>query len=147
MSTGTEEWLYCKIGKGSADAFIFSDREGIIQLWSPSAEAMFGYTAGEAIGQSLDLIIPDNLRKRHWDGYYQVMETGVTRYGTELLSAPSLRRDGTRISTEFSMTLVKDEGGNIIGTGAIIRDVTARWQKEKALKERLALLEAQSRPD
>lgn len=141
----TQEWLYGKIGEGSNDAFVFSDRHGIIRLWNAGAEALFGYPADEAVGQSLDLIIPDNLRARHWDGYHTVMQTAVTRYGTELLSAPAIRKDGTRISVEFSMTLLRHPDGELVGTGAIIRDVTARWQKEKALKERLAALEAQAK--
>jgi PAS domain S-box-containing protein len=123
------------------DAIMFSDRDGIIQLWNAGATALFGYTATEALGQSLDLIIPENLRARHWEGYHKVMASGVTRYATELLAAPALCKDGSRISTEFSMILVRSKTGAVLGTGAVIRNVTARWQKEKALKERLAELE------
>ena len=104
---------------------------------------MFGYTAAEVLGQSLDLIIPENLRGRHWDGYYRVMESGESRYRTEMLSAPALRKDGTRISTEFSMVLVKDPDGAVCGVAALIRDVSSRWQREKELKERIKELEAQ----
>jgi len=142
MSAANETTLYAKIAEGSPDAFIFSDREGIIRLWNRGAETMFGYTMAEAVGQSLDLIIPENLRKRHWDGYHRVMDTGVTHYGTELLAAPGLRKDGTRLSLEFSMSLVRHDDGTMAGTGAIIRDITEKWKKEKALKERLAELEA-----
>ncbi len=145
MNDITQEWLYTRIGEASNDAFVFSDRDGIIRLWNAGAEALFGYPADEALGQSLDLIIPENLRARHWEGYRTVMQTAETRYGTELLSAPSIRRDGTRISVEFSMTLLRHPDGSLFGTGAIIRDVTARWQKEKAMKDRLAALEAQAK--
>jgi len=127
----------------AGDAVMYSDREGIIRLWNRGAERMFGFTAAEAVGQSLDLIIPENLRQRHWDGYYRVMESGESRYSTEMLSAPALRKDGSRISTEFSMVMVKDENGAMSGVAAIVRDVTARWQKERELKERLRQLEAQ----
>ncbi len=131
--------------RASNDAFVFSDRDGIIRLWNAGAEALLGYPADEALGKSLDLIIPENLRARHWEGYRTVMQTANTRYGTELLSAPAIRRDGTRISVEFSMTLLRHPDGGLLGTGAIIRDVTARWQKEKAMKDRLAALEAQAK--
>jgi PAS domain S-box-containing protein len=144
QETPTEEWLAGTIVTASSDAIMFSDREGIIRLWNSGAERMFGFTAGEALGQSLDLIIPENLRGRHWDGYGRVMQSGSSRYSTDLLSAPALRKDGTRISTEFSMVMVKDESGAMLGVAAIIRDVSARWQREKELKERIRSLEAAS---
>ena len=127
----------------SNDAIVYSDREGKIRLWNAGAEEMFGFDAEETLGQSLDMFIPENLRARHWDGYFRVMETGTTRYATELLAAPALCKDGTRISTEFSMVIIRDAEGGIAGTAAIIRDVTARWHKEKALRARLAELERQ----
>ena len=139
----SHEWLCRKIVGESSDAIMFSDREGLIRLWNRGAEQMFGYSESEALGQSLDLIIPENLRGRHWDGYYRVMESGESRYSTEMLSAPALRKDGSRISTEFSMVMVKDNGGKVIGVAAVIRDVNARWQREKELKERIRILEAQ----
>ena len=138
----TEEWLASYIVAASSDAIMFSDRDGIIRLWNSGAEKMFGFTSQEAVGQSLDLIIPENLRGRHWDGYGRVMESGASRYSTDLLSAPALKKDGTRISTEFSMVMVKDDAGKMLGVAAIIRDVTARWQREKELKERIKALEA-----
>lgn len=134
-------WLAEQIVKNNSDAIMFADHEGAIRLWNKGAEAMFGYSAAEAEGKSLDLIIPENLRGRHWEGYHMVMANGVTRYGTELLSAPGIRKDGARLSLEFSMVIVRGEDGAVLGTGAIIRDITARWQKEKALKERLKALE------
>jgi PAS domain S-box-containing protein len=139
----TQEWLCQHIVADASDAIMFSDRLGIIRLWNRGAEQMFGYAAAEAVGQSLDLIIPENLRGRHWDGYYRVMESGESRYSTEMLSAPALRKDGTRISTEFSMVMVKGDDGSVLGVAAVIRDVTSRWQKEKDLKERVRELEAQ----
>lgn len=141
--TPTHEWLASCIVNTSSDAIMFSDREGIIRLWNSGAEEMFGFTAGEAIGQSLDLIIPENLRGRHWDGYGRVMQSGSSRYSADLLSAPALRKDGTRLSTEFSMVMVKDGAGEMLGVAAIIRDVSARWQREKEMKERIKALEAE----
>ncbi len=138
-------WLCRQIVDGAPDAVIFADREGAIRLWNSGAEKMFGYPAGEALGRSLDIIIPERLRERHWSGYRQVMESGVTRYGEQLLAVPAVRKDGTRISIEFTIVLVRDEKGDLIGSAAVIRDVTARWQKEKELKEKLAALESQSK--
>ena len=142
METYTHEWLCRQIVEETQDAIIFADRDGIIRLWNSGAEVMFGYKTDEVLGQSLDLIIPDKLRGRHWDGYREVMATGVTRYGRELLAVPSIRKDGTRISLEFSIALLRGATGDLQGAVAILRDVTARWQQEKALKERLAALEA-----
>lgn len=130
-----------QIVRENSDAIMFADHEGLIRLWNRGAEAMFGYSAAEAEGKSLDLIIPENLRGRHWDGYHKVMASGVTRYGTELLSAPGIKKNGTRLSLEFSMVIVRGEDGSVLGTGAIIRDITVRWQKEKGMKERIKELE------
>jgi PAS domain S-box-containing protein len=142
--TVSEEWLCQQIINGVGDAFIFSDRDGIIRLWSPGAETVFGYPADQAIGQSLDIIVPERLRQRHWDGYQQTIRTGVTRYARDLLAVPAIKSDGQRISIEFTIALVRDSEGTLIGAGTVIRDVTARWSRDKALKERLADLEKQT---
>ena len=123
------------------DAIIVSDPKGIIRFWNLGAELIFGHTATEAVGQSLDLIIPENLRKRHWEGYLRVMESGETKYKTGQLSSPGVRKDGGRVSLEFSMVLLRDESGAMRGCASIMRDVTERWQREKELKERLAARE------
>ena len=141
MDEITNEELCRQIVQACNDAIIYSDREGIIRLWNSGAEQMLGFSAEEAIGQSLDIFIPENQRARHWEGYFKVMQTGLTRYAKELLAAPSLRKDGTRISTEFSMTIIRNAAGEIAGTSAVMRDVSARWQKEKAMRMRLAELE------
>ena len=144
MTTYTHEWLCQQIVEGTQEAIIFADRDGKIRLWNAGAEAMFGYQTDEVMGQGLDLIIPERLRGRHWEGYHKVIGTGVTRYGKELLAVPAVRKDGTRISLEFSVVLLRDEAGEPLGIAALIRDVTTRWQQEKALKERLAALEAKN---
>lgn len=123
------------------DAILVADQEGVIRFWNHGAETIFGFTAGEAIGQSLDLIIPTALRGRHWEGYRRVMATGETKYVTDLLTVPGARRDGTRLSLEFSMVLLRDAAGTIVDCAAIMRDVSARWQREKELKARLARCE------
>lgn len=141
-STFSHEWLCQRIVEETQVAIIFSDRDGIIRLWNSGAEAMFGYRAGEALGQSLDLIVPERQRSRHWEGYTRVMGTGVTRYGRELLAVPALTKDGKRISIEFSIALLRAPSGELLGATAILQDVTARWQQQKDLKSRLATLEA-----
>ena len=141
MNTDTQEWLYRQIVDKAADAIIFADREGIIRLWNFGAEAIFGYSAEEALGQSLDLIVPEKLRKRHWEGYRKVMATGKTKYGKGTLAVPAITKSDNRTSIEFTIVLVTSDSGEPLGTAAVIRDVTERWQKQKELKKRLKELE------
>ncbi len=139
MPTNPEDWLFRRIVQEIPEAVVFADRTGVIRLWNSGAETMFGYSAGEVLGQTLDLIIPDRLRPRHWDGYHKVMATGATRYGRgELLATPAIRKDGRRISIEFSIALLKVDNGNVLGAAAVVRDVTARWEKEKAQRQAAA---------
>lgn len=138
----TREWLCQNIVQQTQFAVIFSDRQGVIQLWNSGAEAMFGYKSEEAVGQSLDIIVPERHRARHWEGYVKVMASGVTKYGREMLAVPAMRKDGTRISIEFTIVLLRSPSGEMLGAAAIMQDVTARWQQQKQLKERLAALEA-----
>jgi len=132
---------YRRIVEEMPEAVIFADRQGLVRLWNRAAETMFGYSADEALGQSLDLIVPERFRARHWEGYRHVMATGVTSYGQQLLAVPAIRKDGQRISIEFSIALLKDERGEVTGAAAVVRDVTARWQAERELRRRLAALE------
>src|SRR5512133_2223198 len=100
-----DERVYRQIIEGSPDAIVLGDAKGIIRLWNAGAESIFGYAAAEAIGQSMDLIIPERLRGRHWDGYHRVMATGQTRYGGRLLEVPALHREGRSLSIGFTVTL------------------------------------------
>jgi len=129
----------------AGDAIIAAGADGSIVVWNPAAERIFGYTADEALGRSLDLIIPERFRQRHWDGYRQVMQTGHTRYGAEVLRVPALHKDGHTLSIAFTVTLMSppDRQGRVIA--AIVRDETSRWNEERALRQRLAELEAKSR--
>ncbi len=144
METGSLEGLYQQIIEGAQDAIIFADKEGIIRLWNSGAEAIFGYSKEEAIGETLDLIVPEKLREKHWEGYRKVMDTGVTKYGSDILAVPALKKDDSRLSVEFTIVLLKDDTDKPQGTAAIMRDMTERWQKEKELKKRLAELEAEA---
>ena len=121
-----------------SDAIVAADDKGIIRFWNSGAERIFGYVRGEAIGQSLDIIVPEGLRERHWNGYHHVMETGESRYGEgDLLSVPGIRKDGTRISIEFTIVLLRDSECAIMGIAAIMRDVTARFEEMRSLKQKL----------
>jgi PAS domain S-box-containing protein len=144
METGFEK-LAARIVEGAADGIVFTDREGVIRIWSGGAERIFGWSAAEAVGQSMDLIIPERLRTRHWQNWDRVMETGLTRYATDVLAVPALRKDGAPLSIEFTITLVRDDGGRIVGPAAIIRDVTARFAREKELRLKVKELEAKAR--
>jgi len=136
------DWLCRKIVEHSPTAILFADREGRIRLWNSGAETVFGYTEKEALGQSLDLIVPERQRPRHWEGWEKVMASGVTKYGRDPLAVPAMRKDGARISIEFNVVLVRAETGELAGVAALIQDVTARWQKQKELNARLKALEA-----
>jgi nitric oxide dioxygenase len=134
--------LYRQLVHSAPDAVMVTDAQGKIILWNPGAEAVFGYTADEALGKPLDIIIPERLRQRHWEGFRQTMDTGLSRYGAkDLLTVPAHRRDGTQFSCEFSIAPLRGEDGRLFGMGAIMRDVTARRNEEKSLRERLAALE------
>jgi PAS domain S-box-containing protein len=121
------------------DAVVYADADGLIRFWNEGAERIFGFPAAEAKGQSLDIIIPAVLRQRHWAGYHHTMQTGETRYGAgDLLSVPALRKDGARISVEFTVVPFRDEAGRMVGIAAVMRDVTKRFEEMKALRRQLA---------
>ena len=125
--------------QGASDAIVATDRQGRVVFWNPGAERIFGFSAEEAINQSLDLIIPENLRARHWKGYDHVMETGESRYGHgDLLAVPALTKDGRRISVEFTILMLRNERQEIAGTVAVMRDVTKRFEELRKLRRKLA---------
>ena len=123
------------------DAIIYADAQGKILLWNKGAERIFGFTEDEAISQPLDIIIPENLRARHHAGHAKTMRTGETRYGAgETLAVPALRKDGSRISVEFTIVPFRDEAGAMVGIAATMRDVTARFEELRTLRRRVAAL-------
>ena len=123
------------------DAIIVADAHEKIVLWNPAATRIFGYSEQEALGQTLNLIVPERQRQKHNEGYSHSMESGTTRYGTSLLKVPAKHKDGGTISIAFTVGMLFDATGKANGVVAIIRDETARFAEERALKKRLSDLE------
>jgi PAS domain S-box-containing protein len=121
------------------DAIMAADPNGLITFWNGGAERIFGFSAEQAVGESLDLIIPKRLRARHWSGWHQVMTTGESRYGAgDLLAVPAMRQDGSTISVEFTVHPILDIEGHVLGMAATLRDVTARFAETRELRRQLA---------
>ncbi len=142
ISNPDHDWLCVQILEHTALAVVFGDAQGNIRLWNKGAEHMFGWTAEEVLGKSMDLMIPEKHRAKHWEGYDRVMKSGVTSYGNKLLAVPALTKEGRRISIEFNIALLRAPSGEVIGAAATIQDVTTRWEREKELRARLAAAEA-----
>ena len=123
------------------DAVIVADAHEKIVLWNAAATRIFGYSEEEALGNTLDLIVPERQRQRHNEGYSKSMETGTTRYGTSLLRVPAKHKDGHTLSIAFTVGMLFDEKNQANGVAAVIRDETERFAEERALKKRLADLE------
>jgi len=123
--------------EGAGDAIMVCDAKGAITLWNRAAERIFGFTDAEALGQSLDMIIPQRQRQRHWDGYHKTMETGITKYGADLLRVPALHKDGHTLSIAFTVSMLFSEDREVTGIVAIVRDETARFAEERKLRARL----------
>lgn len=137
--------LPVRILDGSPDAILICDRAGVVRYWNAAAERVFGFSATEALGASMNLIIPERLRVRHWAGWEAAMTTGVTRYGEgQLLAVPALHKDNRQISIEFSIQLLNDLDGQIEWVVAIVRDVTARFGREKDLRAQLKAVKAKT---
>lgn len=128
---------YQQVVEALSDAIVAADPSGAIGLWNPAAERLFGYTPEEAIGGSLDLIIPERLRARHWAGYQKTMATGETRYAHDVLGVPAVHKDGRALSIAFTVALLRDAQGKAAGIVAVIRDETARFAEERNLRKRL----------
>lgn len=126
------------------DALVVTDAAGAITVWNPAAVRIFGYTEAEALGRSLDLIIPERLRGRHWDGYRETMRTGHTKYGADVLRVPAVDKGGRSLSIAFTVAMLFGGDGKPNAVIAVIRDETARFSEERALRKRLAELEAEA---
>lgn len=128
--------------EGIGDAVIVADRDGAIRMWNPAAERIFGFTESEALGRSLDLIIPERQRERHWNGYHKTMQTGQTRYAADVLRVPAIHKEGRRLSIAFTVTLLFSAENEVTGIAAVVRDETTRFNEERSLRKRLEALEA-----
>ncbi len=124
------------------DAIVIADASGAITVWNPAAQRIFGYKAGEALGKSLDIITPQRLQHRHWEGYHKTMATGITRYGNDVLRVPAVHKDGHSLSIAFTVALLYAADKKVSAIVAVIRDETSRFEEERNLKKRLMELEA-----
>ncbi len=143
---GSLERFVPRLAIDCPDAVIGADSSGSIRFWNRAATRIFGFAEAEALGRRLDLIIPEGLRARHWEGWDRVMAGAPSRYGEgELLAVPALRKDGRRISIEFTILPLRDEAGGLAGIAAFLRDVTERFEEVRALRRELAELKAGQR--
>ncbi len=127
---------------GAGDAIMVCDAQGAITLWNQAAERIFGFTEAEALGQSLDMIIPQRQRHRHWEGYHKTMETAVTKYGADVLRVPALHKDGHTLSIAFTVSMLFSADEKVTGIVAIVRDESARFAELRDLRKRLVELES-----
>lgn len=125
------------------DGIMASDAHGFITLWNPACERMFGFSEAEALGKSLDLIIPQRQQKPHWDGYHKTMATGITKYGNDVLRVPAVHKDGHTLSIAFTVSMLHTSDGKVSSIVAVIRDESAKFAEERNLKKRLTELEIQ----
>ena len=134
--------FYSTLVNSMSDAVIYADAEGRVRFWNDGATRIFGFAEAEALGQSLDIIIPENLRQRHWAGFDKTMETGESKYRAgALLAVPAIRKDGARISVEFTIVPFHDDSGKMAGIAAVMRDVSKRFEEVRALRQQLAELQ------
>ncbi|SFP06800.1 transcriptional regulator [Cohaesibacter marisflavi] len=138
-SSKTDEIIANAVLYNSADAIVGTDREGVITFWNPGSERIFGFAANVAIGQTLDIIIPENLRARHWAGWWDSINKGTSRYGSgSLLAVPAIKENGSKISVEFTITMLRNDEGRVEGIVAIMRDVSEKFEEVKNLRRELA---------
>jgi PAS domain S-box-containing protein len=145
VSTREQPTLAQALIEHLADAVIFADRAGLIQVWNAGAEAVFGYSSDEVLGRRLDVLIPERLRPAHWAGFDAAIETGHMKHGRESMTTRSIHRDGTDLYVDLSFALVKDDTGRVMGAVAVARDITSRFRAEKESRRHIAELEAQVR--
>lgn len=127
---------------GAGDAIMVCDAQGAVTLWNQAAERIFGFTEAEALGQSLDMIIPQRQRHRHWEGYHKTMETAVTKYGADVLRVPAVHKDGHTLSIAFTVSMLFSADQKVTGIVAIVRDEGARFAELRDLRKRLVELES-----
>jgi PAS domain S-box-containing protein len=134
---------YKKLVESVGDAVMACDASGAITLWNPASERMFGFTQADALGKSLDLIIPQRQQQRHWEGYHKTMQTGITKYGHDVLRVPAVHKDGHTLSIAFTVSMLHSPDGKVSHIVAVVRDETARFTEDRNLRKRLMELESQ----
>jgi PAS domain S-box-containing protein len=137
-----EATLFEAIVEQIPDAVVFADRDGVIRIWNRGAEAVFGFAASEVVGHSLDLIIPERLRAAHWQGFRRAIDSGQTRHANQVRTTRSLHKDGRKLYVDLSFGVITDAAGSVAGAVAVGRDCSERYLSQKALRDRLAELEA-----
>ena len=146
IESNTMPTLSDAILRSMPEALIFADLDGIIRLWNPGAETVFGFAASEALGQSLDLIIPEKLRKAHWDGFNKAIARGDTLPGRSSAITRSLHKSGEQIYVDMSFAMVKNQAGQMLGSMAVAREATKRFLEEKNMRRQLAELTPKPAP-
>jgi PAS domain S-box-containing protein len=134
---------YKMLVESVGDAVMACDATGAITLWNPACERMFGFTQADALGKSLDLIIPQRQQQRHWEGYHKTMQTGITKYGHDVLRVPAVHKDGHTLSIAFTVSMLHSPDGKVSHIVAVVRDETARFTEDRNLRKRLMELESQ----
>ncbi len=132
MTTTSQQVSFEQIVEQAPDPMVFADLEGVIRVWNAAAAQMFGHGPAEALGQTLDLIIPERFREQHWTGYDRALAARDTKYRGQLLTTRSVRKDGTTIYVELTFAIILDADGAATGALAHARDVTERFERERA---------------
>ncbi len=121
----------------SPDAVIYAGMDGLIVVWNAAAERVFGHTAQAAIGQNLDIIIPEQFRNAHWTGYDRALAAGETKYRGQALTTRATRADGETIYVDLGFEIIKDAAGTVTGAMATARDVTERFARDRETRREL----------
>lgn len=138
----TSNFDHQQLVESAADAIMACDAAGKITLWNAASARMFGFTEAEALGQSLDIIIPQRQQARHWEGYHVTMASGITKYGSSVLRVPAVHKDGHTLSIAFTVSLMHSSEGKVSAIVALVRDESVKFAEERALKKRVIELEA-----
>ncbi|MGP1679021.1 MAG: PAS domain-containing protein [Burkholderiales bacterium] len=139
---GDTNWnVFQAVVEQAPDAIIYADRAGAIRVWNRAAETVFGYVAAEVLGSSLDVIIPERLRRAHWEGFHRAIDSGQTKLGGRALVTRSVHKNGSKLYVELSFGLIRNGTGAIAGALALGRECTARHLADSALRARVAKLE------
>jgi PAS domain S-box-containing protein len=126
------------------DAVIFAGTDGVIQYWNAAAERIFGFATADAVGQDLNIIIPESFQERHWTGYDRALAAGETKYRGQSLPTKARKADGTEFYVELSFEIVKDASGTVIGAMATARDITERFERDRQMRRELRELKEKS---